>query len=76
MTQRCPRCQNTELVVKKFTVGGSGATVYDFFCPKCGLLVTINCDEPGWEAALKRWRGNDGANTAGDLTKHSNGTEH
>jgi hypothetical protein len=57
MTQRCPRCQNTELVIKKFTVGSNSATVYDFFCPKCGLLETVNCDEAGWEAARRRWLG-------------------
>lgn len=63
MTQHCPRCQNTDLVVKKFTMGSAGATVYDFFCPKCGLLETVNCDETGWEAALSRWGTGNSANT-------------
>lgn len=58
MTQQCPSCQNTDLVIKKFTVGKNGATVYDFFCTKCRRSETINFDEPGWEASLNRWRGN------------------
>jgi hypothetical protein len=50
--------------VRKFTVGSKHATAYDFFCPKCGLLETVDSDEAGWEAALRRWLGVDAANTA------------
>ena len=55
MKQRCPRCENTDLVVKKFTVGEAGTTVFDYFCPKCELLETSSCDAAGWEQALQRW---------------------
>lgn len=63
MTQHCPTCQNTDLIIKKFTVGTSAATAYDFFCPRCGTLETVNCDEIGWDAALSRWLGGDRAAT-------------
>jgi hypothetical protein len=58
MTERCPRCGHTEVTVRKFTVpsGSGNATVYDYYCPKCGLLETINADEPGWEEKLERWQ--------------------
>jgi ribosomal protein L37E len=56
MSERCPRCGNTKLVVKKFTVGDNKTTVYDYFCPKCGFGESIKCDEPGWQQALARWR--------------------
>lgn len=57
MSERCPRCGNSDVTVKKFTVpsGNGNATVYDYYCPKCGLLETINADEPGWEKKVERW---------------------
>ncbi len=61
MKERCPRCTNTDLVIKKFTLGERSVTVYDCFCPRCGLLETINCDEAGWSEAVNRWQETDGS---------------
>jgi ribosomal protein S27AE len=54
--ERCPRCGNAGVVVRKFTVGDRKTTVYDYFCPKCGMGESINCDEPEWRKAVARWR--------------------
>ena len=52
------------MVVKKFTVGDQKTTVYDYFCPKCGLGESINSDEPEWRTAVAHWR-DAGASTTG-----------